>query len=112
MSSEPSVKPTADQSIELNTAHQAYDEALEILCMLPTWPKVCALADIQADMGFAQVSEVEQCLGELQRRGFQIKLSAEGGEATLSSNVKVWIDPEGSEAAQSAAQIYFESVYS
>lgn len=96
----------------LNKDHQAFDEALEVLCMLPEWPYVTLLADLRQDMGYGTQGEVEDRLKTLKARGFKVESSlCQIVEPTGRSGRAAWIDPSGGVQATAAAQAYFEKVY-
>lgn len=95
----------------LNRGHPAFDESLEILCMLSKWPRVRLLADLCSDLGCRSQKHIEAQLTGLQERGFQVILS----KAQLGGNGRrdraAWIELGGHEKAKAAAQAYFAEVY-
>lgn len=96
----------------LNRDHQAFDEALEVLCLLSEWPCVSFLADLRADMGYDTQGEVEDRLKVLKARGFKVESSlCQVVEPAGRSGRAAWIDPSGGAQATTAARTYFETVY-
>lgn len=96
----------------LNRDHNAFDEALEVLCMLSEWPRVSFLADLRHDMGYGSQGKVEEKLKDLKARGFKVQSSlSQVVEPAGRCGRGAWIDPAGSAQAAAAAQAYFEKVY-
>jgi hypothetical protein len=98
--------------VELKRTHSAFDEALEVLCLLAEWPFVSFLADLREDMGYDTQGEVEDKLKTLRARGFKVESSlCQIVEPAGRCGRAAWIDPNGSTQASAAAQDYFEKVY-
>jgi hypothetical protein len=96
----------------LNREHQAFDEALELLCMLAEWPYVSFLADLRLDLGYGTQGQVEDKLRTLKARGFKVESSlCQMVEPAGRCGRAAWIDPAGGTQASAAAQDYFEKVY-
>lgn len=95
----------------LNRGHPAFDESLEILCMLSKWPSVRLLADLCSDLGCCSQKHVEAQLTGLQQRGFQVILSKAQLGAHGHRDRAAWIELDGLEQASAAAQAYFAEVY-
>jgi hypothetical protein len=96
----------------LNREHQAFDEALELLCMLAEWPYISFLADLRLDLGYGTQGQVEDTLRALKARGFKVESSlCQMVEPAGRCGRAAWIDPAGSSQASAAAQDYFEKVY-
>jgi len=96
----------------LNREHKAFDEALELLCMLVEWPYISFLADLRLDLGYDTQGQVEDMLRILKARGFKVESSlCQMVEPAGRCGRAAWIDPAGSSEASAAAQDYFEKVY-
>ncbi|HVP13761.1 MAG TPA: hypothetical protein VMV94_21475 [Phycisphaerae bacterium] len=96
----------------LNRDHQAFDEALELLCMLAEWPYISFLADLRLDLGYETQGQVEDKLRTLKGRGFKVESSlCQMLEPARRYGRAAWIDPAGSTQASAAALDYFEKVY-
>ncbi len=96
----------------LNRDHDAFDEALEVLCLLSEWPCVSFLSDLRVDMGYDTQGEVEEKLRTLRDRGFKVESSlCQIVEPAGRSGRAAWIDPSGGVQATAAARAYFEAVY-
>ena len=98
--------------MKLNREHQAFDEALELLCMLAEWPYISFLTDLRLDLGYDTQGQVEDKLRTLKARGFKVESSlCQMVEPKGRCGRAAWIDPAGSTQASAAAQDYFEKVY-
>ncbi|MBN2559454.1 MAG: hypothetical protein JXQ75_00800 [Phycisphaerae bacterium] len=96
----------------LNRDHRAFDEAIEILCMLPQWPYVSFLADLCQDMGYRKQGEVLAKLEELKARGFNVGLSVgRTFDVDGCSGRAAWIGSTGSTVSRLTARTYFDEVY-
>ncbi len=96
----------------LNRDHEAFDESLEILCMLPEWPHASLLADLRQDLSYRRQDNVMEKLEELKAKGFELGISsASSSEPDGRLGRSAWIEQGGIEKAKEAARTYFEEVY-
>jgi hypothetical protein len=101
-----------DRNMQMKRDHLAFDEALELLCMLSEWPFISFLADLRLDLGYDTQGQVEDKLRTLKGRGFKVESSlCQIVEPAGRSGRAAWIEPAGNTQAAAAAQDYFEKVY-
>ncbi len=92
--------------LDLPRDHPAFDEALEVLCLLSTHEK--PLASVTHDMGFQRGMKTKSLLNRLRDRGFAVRCDHRLVGPNEVATAFVWIDQDGWLHAEAAAEAYWQ----
>lgn len=88
--------------IDLNTNHPAFSMAMELLCLVPTYPRYAMIRDIAADLGLKGDKEVRELIPVLRVKGHKLstRRTSRGNAISIET-------PE----SKGAAEMYYGRIY-